>query len=352
MITLVMIALVSLVTFLTFYLTDPRRMINGFLFNVLLFSFLILCAYIGFSADNFVFRVIAIIPLILWLILISTFGLVVLALGLFLNGRILMKKESRRLANSLTLILGLVLLMLITVRMMNTKHLLPDFIEPLYLSADLIVIYFSLHLLNFLTAYFLYQFNKPTYNQDFIIVLGSGLINDKVPPLLASRIDRAIDFYRRQAEETFPPVILFSGGQGGDESFPEAEAMRRYAIEKGIPQEHTLTETRSVNTFQNMSFSKEIMDVKKKDGYKSIFTTNNFHLFRASLYAKMAGLNSQGIGSKTAFYYWLNAMIREYIAIVVMQRKRHILIVGLILVGCGLLYFVPSLSTNSEELST
>lgn len=343
MITLVMLTLASLVIFLTFYLTDPRRLINGFLFNVMLFSFFLLCAYIGFSADSFILRLIAIIPLVLWLILISTFGLLVLALGLFLNGRILMKKESRRLANSLTLILGLFLLALVIIRVVNAKQLLPDFTEPLYLSADLIVIYFFLHMLNFLTAYFLYQFNKPKYNQDFIIVLGSGLIDDKVPPLLASRIDRAIDFYRKQSEETSPPVILFSGGQGVDEKLPEAEAMRRYAVEKGIPQEHTLTETRSINTLQNMRFSKEIMDAKKEDGYNSIFTTNNFHLFRASIYARMAGLNSQGIGSKTAFYYWLNAMIREYIAIVVMQRKRHIFIVGLILVGCGLLYFVPDM---------
>jgi uncharacterized SAM-binding protein YcdF (DUF218 family) len=161
-------------------------------------------------------------------------------------------------------------------------------------------------------------------------VLGSGLINDKVPPLLASRINKAIDFYWKQAAVASPPIILFSGGQGPDENLPEAEAMQKYAVEKGIPSEHTLTETRSVNTFQNMLYSKQIMD-SIKGKYNIIFITNNFHLFRASLYAKMAGLKSQGIGSKTALYYWPNAMIREYIAIVVMQRKRHAIVVGTIL---------------------
>jgi uncharacterized SAM-binding protein YcdF (DUF218 family) len=81
-----------------------------------------------------------------------------------------------------------------------------------------------------------------------------------------------------------------------------------------------------------MLFSKEIMDsLKPKGKYKSIFTTNNFHLFRAGIYARQAGLNSQGIGSKTAFYYWPNAMIREYVAIVVMGRKRHMKVCGAIL---------------------
>ena len=76
-----------------------------------------------------------------------------------------------------------------------------------------------------------------------------------------------------------PPTIIFSGGQGPDEGLPEAEAMQKYAVEKGIPLEHTVQENRSVNTYQNMLFSKEIMDSLKPDGkYKSIFTTNNFHL--------------------------------------------------------------------------
>ncbi len=91
-----------------------------------------------------------------------------------------------------------------------------------------------------------------------------------------------------------------------------------------------------------MLFSKEIMDSLKPEGkYNSIFTTNNFHLFRAGIYARQAGLNSQGIGSKTAFYYWPNAMIREYVAIVVMGRKRHMKICGTIL---GFALFLTVLS--------
>ncbi|GIN39263.1 MULTISPECIES: YdcF family protein [Heyndrickxia] len=331
------ITLILFIIFLAFYLTDPRRMINGFLFNLFICSFLIFCGYVGFSSEIMIFKLIALIPTVLFLLFISAFGLFALGVGLFLNGRILMKKESRRFSNSLTLILGIFLLVLFLFRIMNTERFFSTEFHPLYTGATLIIVYFFLHLTNFLTAYFLYQFNKPKLNQDFIIVLGSGLINDKVPPLLASRINKAIDFYWKQAAATFPPIILFSGGQGQDENLPEAEAMQKYAVEKGIPSEHTLTETRSVNTLQNMLYSKQIMDSIKGDQYNSIFTTNNFHLFRASLYAKMAGLKSQGIGSKTAFYYWPNAMIREYIAIIVMQRKRHTIVVGTILGGSILL---------------
>ncbi|WP_144264312.1 YdcF family protein [Edaphobacillus lindanitolerans] len=334
------IPVILFLVFLAFYLTEPGRMINGFLFNLPICSILFFCGYLGFSSDIMILRIVAVIPIGIFILGISVFGLFALAIGLFLNGRIMMKKESRRLANSLTFILAIALLVMMVVRIINPSRFLPEYFAPIFSSVDLIMIYLFLHLSNFLSTYFLYQLNRPTYNQDFIIVLGSGLINDKVPPLLASRIDKGIDFYRNQTAAAFPPTLIFSGGQGADEKLPEAEAMQKYAVGQGIPIEHTLTETRSVNTLQNMLYSKEIMDSLKEGKYNSIFATNNFHLFRAGLYARMAGLKSQGIGSKTAFYYWLNAMIREYIAVIVMQRKRHLIVTGIIFVFSLLLYLL------------
>ncbi|MDM5190471.1 YdcF family protein [Bacillus sp. DX4.1] len=323
------ITLILLIIFLFFYLRDPRSLIIGFLFNLFFCSSLILVLYLGFSSNNAIFRVIAIIPFII-IFLILTFGVFALMVGLFLNARILMRKEGRRFSNCLTLIAGLGILCTILFSLLDPTRFLSPHFQPIFAGVSFIIVYFFFHLSTFLTAYFLYQFNRPRRNQDFIIVLGSGLINDKVPPLLASRINKAIDFYWKQAVVASPPTIIFSGGQGPDENLPEAEAMQMYAVEKGIPIEHTIQENRSVNTYQNMLFSKQIMD-SLKDKYRSIFTTNNFHLFRAGLYAKQAGLNSQGIASKTAFYYWPNAMIREYIAIVVMSRKRHTKVVGVVL---------------------
>jgi len=273
-----------------------------------------------------------VIPLIALFLLIP-FAIIALMFGLFLNARVLMKREGRRLANSLTLLVALGILLFILLPIIYPASLFSSHLQPIFAGVSLITFYFFIHLSNFLSAYFLYQFNRPKYNQDFIIVLGSGLINDKVPPLLASRIQKAIDFYHKQATVSTPPTIIFSGGQGSDENLPEAEAMQRYAIEKGIPIEHTLQENRSVNTYQNMLFSKQIMDdIKQGEAYNSIFTTNNFHLFRAGIYARLAGLNSQGIGSKTAFYYWPNAMIREYVAIVVLERKRHMKLIAPIVI--------------------
>jgi len=329
--------LMLFIIFLISYLKDPRKIINGLLFNLFVCSFLLFCVLASLASDQYFLRMIVIIPLIALIILIP-FAIIALMFGLFLNARVLMKREGRRLANSLTLLVALGILLFILLPIIYPASLFSIHLQPIFGGISLITFYFFIHLSNFLSAYFLYQFNRPRLNQDYIIVLGSGLINDKVPPLLASRIQKAIDFYHKQAAVTSPPTIIFSGGQGSDENLPEAEAMQRYAIEKGIPIKHTLQENQSVNTYENMLFSKQIMDeIKQGNAYNSIFTTNNFHLFRAGIYARLAGLNSQGIGAKAAFYYWPNAMIREYVAIVVLGRKRHMKVVGPIL-GISILF--------------
>ncbi|MGE7908139.1 YdcF family protein [Lysinibacillus xylanilyticus] len=324
------IPIVLLMLFIVFYLTDPRRMINGFLLNMFLFSFIITCAYFSMTTGNRYLLLIAIIPAMIVVFMLN-FGVIALIVGLFLNAKIIFGKESRRFSNSLTFILGVGLLLFMIISIVDPVRFFPDVIQTLYWGVVIIVLYLFIDLSNFLTSYFLYQFNRPKYNQDFIIVLGSGLINDKVPPLLASRINKAIEFYRKQDKVSSPPKIIFSGGQGPDENISEAAAMQDYAVKNGIPLEHTIKEDRSTTTYENMLFSKKIMESMKGVNYNSIFSTNNFHVFRAGLYAKKVSLDSQGIGSKTAFYYWPNAMIREYIAVFVMNRVRHSIIIAIIL---------------------
>lgn len=125
-----------------------------------------------------------------------------------------------------------------------------------------------------------------------------------------------------------------SGGQGSDEALPESEAMKVYAMAQGIPEEMILVETKSRNTLENMMFSKEIMD-KQSDNqsYQAIFSTNNYHLFRAGIFARKAHLKADGVGAKTAFYFLPTAFLREFIAIVMMKKKRHLVISSFIMIA-------------------
>lgn len=318
--------------FAFFYFTEKRRLLNGLIFNLFLISFGAYLLLLLFETQNiFIGGIFALIAVPALLILL--FGIYILVVFLIWNGIIVLKRESRSLANLLTLLLGiaLTLYLIATVFLINY---LPAWINVLLSGIAVILIYLFIVFYNFMTVSFLYQFNRPRYNQNYIIVLGAGLINgERVSPLLAKRIDKAIAFYWAQSHATLnPPILLMSGGQGADEKLPEAIAMKNYALEKGIPERDILVETNSTTTLENMRFSKELMDRESGGGaYSAIFSSNNYHIFRAGLFAKQAQLKANGIGAKTAFYYLPNAFLREYIAILMLHKKRHMIVCGIIL---------------------
>jgi uncharacterized SAM-binding protein YcdF (DUF218 family) len=78
-----------------------------------------------------------------------------------------------------------------------------------------------------------------------------------------------------------------------------------------------------------MKFSNEIIIKKKKDA-KIVFSTTNYHVFRSGVIATECGIDCEGFGSPTKWYFYTNALIREFIANLVQEKKRHIGIIILI----------------------
>lgn len=334
------LSILSFTSFLIMYFYDRRRILIGFLFNLFLFFSILGISFLGFTSNNiFLEFLVLIIVLIMAFVLI--FGIYALIIGLLINAKIVMKKERKSLSNLLTLFLGLALIVYVIIDIVNFDRFLNSNLKIFFNSFYIIGLYLLFDILNFLMSSLIYQFNRPKMNQDFIIVLGSRLIGDKVPPLLASRVDKAISFYTDQSNVSKSPKIIFSGGQGSDEKISEALGMQLYAISKGIPIEDTILEDKSISTLENMKFSKNIMDKIMPNSYNCVFVTNNYHLFRAGIYSKLANLKSQGIGSKTAKYFLPNAILREYIAIVSMYKKRYILISILIFIFSIFLIVLP-----------
>ena len=178
----------------------------------------------------------------------------------------------------------------------------------------------------------------PKYNQDFIIILGSKIRKDgTLTPLLKGRVDKAIDFGNKQYELTKKKIIYVpSGGKGHDETIAEAEAIKNYLLEKGIKENQIIIEDKSTSTIENMKYSKEKIEDINKNANVS-FSTTNYHVFRSGVIANEQGLDCEGMGSKTKWYFYSNALIREFIANLVQERKKHIL---LILINISLLILI------------
>ena len=183
--------------------------------------------------------------------------------------------------------------------------------------------------------------HQPALDKDCIIILGCWFRKDgTLPPLLRGRVDRALAFWRRQKAETGKEAILIpSGGQGRDETMPEAEAMRRYLLSKGFPEEAIRVEAKSKNTFENMAFSRKIVEELRPEG-KTVFATTNYHVFRSGVWANQAGFPVEGIGSKTKWWFWPNAFMRECAGLLQKRWKQEILLLILLILFFGVLSMV------------
>ena len=179
----------------------------------------------------------------------------------------------------------------------------------------------------------------PDYDKDFIIILGSKISKDgSLPPLLKGRVDKAIEFGKKQYENSKKKIIYVpSGGKGTDEVVAEAEAIKKYLIKNGIDKKQILIEDKSTNTIENMKFSKDKIENAKKDA-KISFSTTNYHVFRSGVIAYQQGLECEGIGSKTKWYFYTNALIREFIANLVQEKYKHIIL--LVMINISLIFLI------------
>lgn len=185
----------------------------------------------------------------------------------------------------------------------------------------------------------------PELDKDYIIILGCQIRKDgTLTNLLKSRVDRAIEFSKMQRDKTGKDIVFVpSGGQGSDEVISEADAMKNYLLQQGIKEENILVENKSKNTFENVKFSKKLIQDKCKDA-KIVFSTTNYHVFRGGVIATNQDVKIEGIGAKTKAYFWINAFIREFIATLVSEKKRHIAIFCGILLVAMLMIAVTYLS--------
>ena len=261
------------------------------------------------------------------LLLIVAAVLLLVPVFLVHNGIVMYRNEGRSLANMLSLIFGIMIgtgeiataCMLLT----GTRSEMARSFATISIVSQLIslsVIYISLSFLIFMLYSVFLMLIPRRSNFDYIIIHGAGLIDgSRVSKLLAERIDKAIEVYRK---DPTPTIVIPSGGRGEDELLPEAAAMADYLREKGIPEDRIILEDRSATTLENLQFSKKIID-KREGGRYTALVTSNYHVYRALRYCRRIGLECTGIGSHVAMYYWPSALIREYIA--VHAERKHLI---------------------------
>ncbi|MGG1674434.1 YdcF family protein [Neobacillus sp. NRS-1170] len=163
-----------------------------------------------------------------------------------------------------------------------------------------------------------YSHLKAPKNADYLIVLGAR-VKGTVPSLaFASRIHAAAK-YLKENENT---IVIASGGEGPGEDISEAESIKRELIKKGISESRIILEDKSTDTYENIRFSKKLIQKGAKAG---LIVTNNFHMYRAISIARDNELEVEGIPAKTPLIAVPKSYFREYLAITKFYLKRYFL---------------------------
>ncbi len=275
--------------------------------------------------------------------LLSIPFILIFSLLLLISNISLLRHERKRFANVLGILLSILLvggeLFLLkydrSASGSQKEVMLHDIFANIFAA---VYLYFECMLIGSIIANTIVVRYKAPLDRDYLIILGSGLRKDGSPtPLLKSRIDRAIAFYKQQKAETGKELtFITSGGKGDLEANSESLAMMRYLIEQGIPEDKIIQEDSSLDTMQNMRFSKEKIAERSKNGEftsktKVSYSTSNYHVFRSGICARRAKMRAIGVGAKTKWYFWPNAAVREFIGLLAEHRLKQAIILGSII---------------------
>ena len=346
-------AVIPGVLFVYSFIKEPRQFRNAlYLFVTLVWSSILLV----FRLNNYVLGIALVLIVLLTPILTIVF--------LLINTIVVVKNNGFSLTSMLPFLMaGFLVLLIASPTIVNyfdpdVRHIIV-FVLGLFTLEGL---WFSFTFMALLFYSWVYRLLPRRRQYDYIIIHGAGLDGPRPTPLLAGRIDKALELWKKQHQHG---KFVVSGGQGADEIVSEAQAMRDYLLEKGVSADAILMEDKSTTTWENLRYSLAIINadratgvdatssaavassgdvtttasdastsdasgtVASSSGFTTAVVTSDFHVFRCAEYAHNLGIKADGIGSHTKGWYWPTAFIREFIAITKAHLWPYLVIGGL-----------------------
>ena len=102
----------------------------------------------------------------------------------------------------------------------------------------------------------------------------------------SARLMRRLECGIRLLQGGVAPLLLLSGG--GDGPVPEAEIMRRMALDSGVPEAALVVEPGSRDTIENARETARLL--RSRGGRSVVLVSDRVHLPRAALLFRLAGL--------------------------------------------------------------
>lgn len=128
---------------------------------------------------------------------------------------------------------------------------------------------------------------------DCILVLGCKVHGDGEPSdMLEDRLLRGLELYEAGAA----PKLLMSGDHGQTD-YDEVDAMKHFAVDRGVPSENVFMDHAGFSTYESMYRARDVFQAKK-----IIIVTQGYHLYRAVYIARALGLEAYGVDADLRNY--------------------------------------------------
>ena len=141
------------------------------------------------------------------------------------------------------------------------------------------------------------SFGDPTESVDYVVVLGAKVNKHGPSVSLWDRICGAYEYAVAHPDT----ILILSGGQGTDEPITEAECMYRELVELGIDPWQLRMEDEATSTWENLKFSLDLIEEETGSRPTKLgVLSSEYHLFRASLFARACDVEFVGIPARTS----------------------------------------------------
>lgn len=121
-----------------------------------------------------------------------------------------------------------------------------------------------------------------------IIVFGAAEYAGHPSPVFRARLDHAYELFARG----IAPIVIVSGGAGGDPLYNEGGVGRDYLIARGIPDYNLIAETQSDDTAEQAERTAAIMRI---NGIRdAVAVSDAYHLFRIKQLMRAQGVTVYG----------------------------------------------------------
>ncbi|MDT3424659.1 uncharacterized SAM-binding protein YcdF (DUF218 family) [Paenibacillus forsythiae] len=123
------------------------------------------------------------------------------------------------------------------------------------------------------------------------IILGMAMWGDEPSPGLKERLDYGLKLYRQGA---FSHFVVTGGLDQPGYRYTEGQGMRNYLVSRGVPESAIAEENKATSTYENLLFSREIM---QREGWgTAVVVTHTFHGRRALEIAEALGYSGPELG--------------------------------------------------------